>query len=121
MKKAEIKVGGYYRAKVSGNLVTVRVDAIREVPGWVSGTRSSSHQSVYDVTNLKTGCKTTFRSAAKFRSVDPAYGLDFGKATSNSEKAWTDNGLYHTPKSFHPATCAGCTSDESKHGNPVGK
>lgn len=86
MKKAEIKVGGYYRAKVSGNLVTVRVDAVRETDpaGTLTNKRGNikSPVTVYDVTNLKTGRKTTFRSAAKFRSVDPAYGLDFGKATS---------------------------------------
>lgn len=63
MKKSEIKVGGHYQANVSNNLVTVRVDCIRE--------RSDSFlrrdTTVYDVTNLKTGRTTTFRSAAKFR------------------------------------------------------
>lgn len=54
MKKNEIKVGGHYRAKVNGQLVTVRVDKIYE-------------GGFYDVTNLATGRKTTFRSAAKFR------------------------------------------------------
>lgn len=59
MKKNEIQVGGHYVAKVSNRLVTVRVDAIREGPV----------NQRYDVTNLATGRKTTFRSAAKFRSV----------------------------------------------------
>ena len=63
MKKAEIRVGGHYRAKVSGTITTVRVDTIRERAGY-----SGKNQTVYDVTNLKTGRKTTFRSAAKFRS-----------------------------------------------------
>ncbi len=62
MKKAEIKVGGHYIAKVSGRIVTVRVDAIRECGGY------DHNRPVYDVTNLTTGRKTTFRSAAKFRS-----------------------------------------------------
>lgn len=31
MKKNEIQVGGHYVAKISGRLVTVRVDAVREV------------------------------------------------------------------------------------------
>jgi len=35
------------------------------------------------------------------------------------ERAWTDNGIYHEPKSCHPPTCGGCTSDESKHGKPI--
>lgn len=62
MKKSEIKVGGHYQAKVSNNLVTVRVDNIRSVQGF-----SKSRTQVYDVTNIKTGRNTTFRSAAKFR------------------------------------------------------
>lgn len=67
MKKAEISVGGHYLARVSGTITTVRVDDIRE---------RYDHRdqvcTVYDVTNLKTGRKTTFRSAAKFRG--PAKG-----------------------------------------------
>ena len=65
MKKDEIKVGGYYTAKVSGKITTVRVDAIQDdenrMPYYRGGCR-------YDVTNLATGRKITFRSAAKFRS-----------------------------------------------------
>lgn len=61
MKKAEIKVGGLYKAKVSGNIVTVRVDRINERDGFNAG------KATFDVTNLTTGRKTTFRSAAKFR------------------------------------------------------
>lgn len=73
MKKNEITVGSHYVAKVSNRLVTVRVDAIREVLGYVTGasywTKRTPDKTVYDVTNLATGRKTTFRSAAKFRSV----------------------------------------------------
>lgn len=60
MKQNEVKVGGTYIAKVNNRLVTVRVDAIRDWSGVGGGLR-------YDVTNLSTGRKTTFRSAAKFR------------------------------------------------------
>lgn len=61
MKKAEIKVGGLYLAKISGKMVTVRVDRIR--PRY-----EADHDTVaYEVTNLSTGRKVTFRSAAKFR------------------------------------------------------
>jgi len=63
VKKSEIKVGGLYRAKVSNNIVTVRVDAIRETFG-----ATDRPVLAYDVTNLSTGRKTTFRSAMKFRS-----------------------------------------------------
>lgn len=63
MKKSEIRVGGIYVAKISGKLVQVRVDAIRDV--W---TNATNRQGIaYDVTNLSTSRKTTFRAAAKFR------------------------------------------------------
>lgn len=72
MKKNEIVVGGFYAAKVGTNITTVRVDAIREHDNRLGF--SNSKYTVYDVTNMRTGRKTTFRSAAKFRSraVDPA-------------------------------------------------
>lgn len=57
MLKKEIKVGGNYYAKVGLNLTTVIVNNIAETK---AGTR-------YDVTNIKTGRSTIFRSAAKFR------------------------------------------------------
>lgn len=76
MKKKEIKVGGVYHAKVSGKLTTVRVDAIRESEGFTTGasywTRRTASKTYYDVTNLRTGRKTTFRSATKFRGVADA-------------------------------------------------
>ena len=65
MKKDEIRVGGLYLAKVSGNVVTVRVDTIRISGPYFAG--GGREVTVYDVTNLSTGRKTTFRSAAKFR------------------------------------------------------
>ena len=67
MKKSEIKVGGYYTAKVNGKLVTVLVDSINESP--LNRQSSGGSSSLrYEVTNLSTNRKTTFRSAAKFRS-----------------------------------------------------
>jgi hypothetical protein len=71
MKAKEIKVGGRYTAKVSGKLTTVRVDAIREITRMsgtnYDGSRKYRDAVVYDVTNLSTGRRTTFRSATKFR------------------------------------------------------
>lgn len=58
MRKSEVKKGGIYLAKVSSKLTKVRIDVIRE---------DYKGDTVYDVTNLPTGRKTTFRSAAKFR------------------------------------------------------
>jgi len=65
MKKAEIRKGGLYSAKVNNTLTTVQVKDIREVEG---GTR-------YDVVNLNTDRWTVFKSAAKFRGPanDPNY------------------------------------------------
>lgn len=64
MKTAEIEVGKSYRAKVSGNLTTVRVEAIRKQAGFQGGRETT----VFDVTNLTTGRRTTFRSSLKFRN-----------------------------------------------------
>ena len=62
MLKSQIKVGGHYQSRISGNFVTVRVDSITEKsPSW------GKAYTAYSVTNLKTGRKVTFRSAAKFR------------------------------------------------------
>ena len=80
MLKSEIKVGGFYKGKINGKVVTVRVDGIREVSvyrhskyvGLKGNDGKFSLKVVYDVTNMVTGRKTTFRSAAKFRCVATA-------------------------------------------------
>ena len=64
MKKAEITEGGTYMARVSGQLVVVRVDRIVERTG-VSPRGKT--QLVYEITNLRTMRRLVFRSAAKFR------------------------------------------------------
>lgn len=76
MKANEIKVGGHYLAKVSDKMVTVRVDEIKCVDGFRISSPSGSRRGRpnrfnYVVTNLSTGCKTTFYSAAKFRGPAP--------------------------------------------------
>jgi hypothetical protein len=63
LKKASIKVGSHYTAKVSGKIVTVRVDAIRDFTA-----TSFKPWTRYDCVNLATGRKLVFRSAAKFRA-----------------------------------------------------
>jgi hypothetical protein len=60
MRASEIQIGGRYLAKVSGRIVVVRVDQIRE---------GHDGRRRYDVTNLTTGRTTSFRSAARFRHV----------------------------------------------------
>jgi len=68
MKIAEINIGQRYIAKVSGTLTTVRVLAIREVPGaWAASGTSVRGRQVIDVVNERTGRRLTFRSAARLR------------------------------------------------------
>lgn len=63
MLKKDIRVGAQYRAKVSGNVVTVKVLHITDGEDW-----RGKAQTRYTVQNLKTGRKAVFRSAAKFRN-----------------------------------------------------
>ena len=76
MKKSEIRVGGHYLAKMSGKMVTVRVNAIRDYCSPIFG-KEGRWEKRYDVTNLSTGRKTTFRSAAKFRAEMKVEGNRF--------------------------------------------
>mgnify|MGYP001600192200 CR=1 FL=1 len=52
MKKAEVEIRGVYVAKVSGQLVTVRLERESPYGGW-------------DATNLATGRAVRIRSAAR--------------------------------------------------------
>ncbi len=83
MKASEIKVGSCYTAKVNGKLVTVRVDKIMEPQ---RNANMKSFTGGYRVTNLSTGRKTIFRSAAKFRTavVEDKQGSDPTQATPSS-------------------------------------
>jgi hypothetical protein len=61
MKKHQIKVGGLYTAMVTDQLVTVQVDGIG------TDIYMGVEKTHYYVTNLKTGRKLVFKSAARFR------------------------------------------------------
>ncbi|MCA9557184.1 MAG: hypothetical protein KC583_01360 [Myxococcales bacterium] len=54
MKKNEIEIRGVYVAKVSGQLVAVRIDRESPYGGW-------------DATNLATGRSVRIRTAARLR------------------------------------------------------
>jgi hypothetical protein len=76
MRAKDIVVGRVYIAKVNGQLRKVRVDRI--------GFSSTTDRKTYDVTNLATGRKVTFRSAAKFRGevkVGPVPKDDYKNTT----------------------------------------
>ena len=69
MMKNGIKVGGYYISKISGKLVTVRVNKIVDRYGYedLHGLGLSYH-----ITDLSTGRDIIFWSARRFRQeVDP--------------------------------------------------
>ena len=68
MRASEIEAGEVYLAKVSGRVVRVRVDEVRHDGSQMRGGKRGSDATRYDVTNLSTGRKTTFRTAGKFRS-----------------------------------------------------
>lgn len=69
VKKHEIKVGGLYRAKVSGRLTTVRVDNIRVHDSFGGSLRRTKEQTTYDVTNLTTGRQGSPKDRFRFRGV----------------------------------------------------
>lgn len=126
MKKADIKVGGHYVAKVSGKLTTVRVDAICEYnPTWrPSSTSYGSYRTIkssthYDVTNLATSRKLTFRSAAKFRyekrADKPGVTLD---ELRSREKLPTTEGLHAGCKGCGAGPDEGCECPRSSPWNP---
>lgn len=56
MKKDEVKVGGFYLAKVSGKLVTVRIDSTHSKGGW-------------NATNTRTGKRIRIKSARRLRGA----------------------------------------------------
>lgn len=54
MKKAEVRIGGHYEAKVSGGIAVVRIVAISPFGGWTG-------------TNIKTGRDVRIKTAARLR------------------------------------------------------
>ena len=65
MKLSEIEIGGRYLAKVSGQLVTVRVVELREVPP-ASWSRSG-WRTLIGAVNEATGRRITIRSPQRLR------------------------------------------------------
>ena len=71
MKKANVKVGGTYAAKVTNKVVPVRIDAENPRGGW-------------DATNQATGKKVRIKSAQRLRGPWPKKAA---KATKDAKKA----------------------------------
>jgi len=83
MKKNEVKVGGFYTAKVSDKLVTVRIDSTHSRSGW-------------SATNTRTGKRIHIKSAQRLRSAAKssasAEASEATKATvANDAKAVSNN------------------------------
>lgn len=67
MKKAEVKIGGVYRAKVSDKLTDVRIDQANVQGGW-------------DATNLATNKRIRIKSAQRLREASPTKPASKAKA-----------------------------------------
>ena len=79
MKKADVKLGGVYAAKVSGKVVPVRIDAENPRGGW-------------DATNTATRKKVRIKSAQRLRGPWPKKDGKGGAATDTkaAKKAKVD-------------------------------
>jgi len=64
MKLKDIEIGGRYLAKVSGQLVTVRVTELKEVPAFAS----DHWKTIIYAVNEATGRRITIRSPQRLRS-----------------------------------------------------
>jgi hypothetical protein len=64
MKLKDIEIGGRYLAKVSGQLVTVRVTELKEVPAFAS----DRWKTIIYAVNEATGRHITIRSPQRLRS-----------------------------------------------------
>jgi len=75
MKKADVKVGGVYAAKVSGKVVPVRIESVNGRGGW-------------DAMNTVTGRKVRIKSAQRLRgpSVTGAEEAALGRAAEDVSK-----------------------------------
>jgi len=84
MRKGDVTVGGVYRSTVSGRAVSVRVDRVTD--RWDPLSRTV--RTRYEVTNLRTGRRLTFRSAQRLRPV-----LETVRAAENALRASGETAL----------------------------
>lgn len=96
MKADQIKVGQHYLAKVSNNVVPVRVDRVEVNEGFHSPSMFSAHRrrvptkTVYHCTNTKTNRQIVVRSAQRFRApcnADGSIGARFGGVRVKPEES----------------------------------
>jgi len=119
MKQADVKTGESYTARISGNLVTVRIDRERAAK---STSRGQQRHGGWDATNLATNKKVHIKSAAKLRgkargpkgaSAKATAAADQENARLRDERAQSPDGqtaseraMAESPKRYDPDKCA---------------
>ena len=73
MKKAEVKIGGVYYAKVTNRKVEIRIDAEKPRGGW-------------EATNLATGKKITIKSAQRLQGEVGAKSAKTAETVASAEE-----------------------------------
>jgi hypothetical protein len=94
--KKEIVKGAFYVAKVGMTLTVVRVDDIRTM------SLSSRDATRYDVTNLRTGRRTTFKAAGKFRRLASTVEAADGRVRAHPLNRAQKNPVVPGPESGQP-------------------
>jgi len=118
MKQADVKVGENYTARISGNLVTVRIDRERAAKSTAKG---QQRHGGWDATNLATNKKVHIKSAAKLRgkarsskgaSAKAVAAADQENARLRDERAKSPDGqtaseraMADSPKQYDPNKC----------------
>ncbi len=97
MRSKDLRTGGVYAAKVSGEIRPVRIDGVSSLGGWTC-------------TNMKTGRKVHVRGAARFRYELEEYTREL--KDGRTVRAWRE---LVTPAP-EPPRCASCGRDvDPKH------
>jgi len=118
MKQADVKVGENYTARISGNLVTVRIDRERAAKSTAKG---QQRHGGWDATNLATNKKVHIKSAAKLRgkarapkgaSAKSVAAADQENARLRDERTKSPDGqtaseraMADSPKQYDPNKC----------------
>jgi len=118
MKQADVKVGENYTARISGNLVTVRIDRERAAKSTAKG---QQRHGGWDATNLATNKKVHIKSAAKLRgkaqsskgaSAKAVAAADQENARLRDERTKSPDGqtaseraMADSPKQYDPNKC----------------
>ena len=90
MKKADVKVGGHYAAKVTGRMATVRIDAVNPHGGW-------------DATNLRTNKAVRIKSPQRLRHETRPPGRAV-EAQVEAERAAAPDGMLASERAATRAT-----------------